>query len=131
MKSINKYINVWSALLAECGSDQPGMVAIPAHGQLDRGKYFFCPCPRPRLRLESREAGSPVPSRPASARSSFTSRLDLVLTHECSRFPRRCLPLPVPSTVIRYRVRVSPELMESCNCVPMAFTAESPPAQGQ
>ena len=26
---------------------------------------------------------------------------------------------------------VSPEFIGSCNCVPMAFTAESPPAQGQ
>ena len=29
------------------------------------------------------------------------------------------------------RHRVSPEFIESRNCVPMAFTAESPPAQGQ
>ena len=29
------------------------------------------------------------------------------------------------------RNRVSPELTGSRNCVPMAFTAESPPAQGQ
>ena len=27
--------------------------------------------------------------------------------------------------------RVSPEFIGSRNCVPMAFTAESPPAQGQ
>ena len=27
--------------------------------------------------------------------------------------------------------RVSPELIGSHNCVPMTFTAESPPAQGQ
>ena len=32
-------------------------------------------------------------------------------------------------TAIRHRV--SPELIGSRNCVPMAFTAESPPAQGQ
>ena len=29
------------------------------------------------------------------------------------------------------RHRVSPEFIESRNCVPMTFTAESPPAQGQ
>ena len=29
------------------------------------------------------------------------------------------------------RHRVSPEFIGSRNCVPMAFTAESPPAQGQ
>ena len=32
-------------------------------------------------------------------------------------------------TAIRHRVR--PEFIGSCNCVPMAFTAESPPAQVQ
>ena len=32
-------------------------------------------------------------------------------------------------TIIRHRV--SPEFIGSRNCVPMAFTAESPPAQGQ
>ena len=32
-------------------------------------------------------------------------------------------------TAIRHRV--SPELIGSRNCVPMAFTTESPPAQGQ
>ena len=33
-------------------------------------------------------------------------------------------------TAIRYH-RVSPEMIGSRNCVPMAFTGESPPAQGQ
>ena len=32
-------------------------------------------------------------------------------------------------TAIRHRV--SPEFIRSRNCVPTAFTAESPPAQGQ
>ena len=35
----------------------------------------------------------------------------------------------VYETAIRHRV--SPEFIGSRNCVPMAFTAESPPAQGQ
>ena len=35
------------------------------------------------------------------------------------------------STGVYNRHRVSPEFIRSRNCVPMAFTAESPPAQGQ
>ena len=42
--------------------DQPGKVANPARGQLNRGNVFF-PCSRSRLRIWSRETGSAVPSR--------------------------------------------------------------------
>ena len=42
--------------------DQPGKVANPARGQLNREKIIF-PCPRTRLRIWSRETGSVVPSR--------------------------------------------------------------------
>ena len=47
-------------------------------------------------------------------------------SRDSSRFPRRC---PLVYTVNRHRV--SPEFIRSRNCVPMAFTAESPPAKGQ
>ena len=61
--------------------DQPGKVASPARGQLNRenGKYHF-PCSRSRLRIWSRETGSAVPS----GVSLFISilRLNLVLTCE-------------------------------------------------
>ena len=47
-------------------------------------------------------------------------------------------PVPVRSTAASIylyktaiRHRVSPEFIGSRNCVPMAFTAERPPAQGQ
>ena len=44
--------------------DQPGKVANPARGQLNReNEYFIFPCPRLRLRIWSRETGSTVPSR--------------------------------------------------------------------
>ena len=57
--------------------DQPGKVANPARGQLDR-KIIF-PCPRACLRIWSHETGSAVPSRV----SLFISilRLNLVLTY--------------------------------------------------
>ena len=59
--------------------DQPGKVANPARGQLNREKLAF-PCPRTRLRIWSRETGSAVPSR-SSLLISILRLLNLVLTH--------------------------------------------------
>ena len=61
--------------------DQPGKVASPARGQLNRGNECF-PCPRWRLRIWSRETGSTVPSCVSLLISIL--RLNLVLTY---RFP--------------------------------------------
>ena len=59
--------------------DQPGKVASPARGQLNRkNEYFFCS--RSRLRIWSRETGSAVPSRVSLLISIL--RLNLVLTYE-------------------------------------------------
>ena len=58
--------------------DQPGKVANPACGQLNREKQYFPVCPRLRLRIWSRETR---PSCPASACSFSKVRLNLVLTH--------------------------------------------------
>ena len=44
-------------------NDQPGKVANPARGQLNRENEYLFPCPRSRLRIWSRETGSAVPSR--------------------------------------------------------------------
>ena len=59
--------------------DQPGMVANPARGQLNRETYFF-PCPPSRLRiwLCARRVRA---SRPASAHLFSTLKLNLVLMH--------------------------------------------------
>ena len=57
--------------------DQPGKVANPARGQLNREKMF--PCPRACLRIWSRETGSAVPSRVSLLISIL--RLNLVLTY--------------------------------------------------
>ena len=56
--------------------DQPGKVANPARGQLNREK--ISPCPRACLRIWSRMTGSAVPSR-VSLLSIL--RLNLVLTY--------------------------------------------------
>ena len=57
--------------------NQPGKVANPARGQLNREKIF--PCPRVCLRIWSLETGSAVPSR-ASLLISIL-RLNLVLAY--------------------------------------------------
>ena len=101
--------------------DQPGKVANPARGQLNREKIF--PCPRACLRIWSRETGSAVPSRVSLLVSIL--RLNLVLTG----FLPSSAAASIYETATRHRV--SPKFIGSRNCVPMAFTAESPPAQGQ
>ena len=84
------------------------------------------PFPRLRLRIRCRETGSAVPFRV----SLFISilRLNLVLTYGIPPEFRGGVHLFI-ETAIRYRV--SPDFIGSCNYVPMAFTAESPPAQDQ
>ena len=57
--------------------DQPGKVANPARGQLNREKQIFL-CPRSCLRIWSREMVSAVPSRVSLLISIL--RLNLVLT---------------------------------------------------
>ena len=78
-------------------------------------------------RVWSRETGSAVPSR-ASLLISIL-RLNLVLTYGIPPEFRGGVHLLTFTTVIRHRA--SPEFIGSCNCVPIAFTAESPLAQGQ
>ena len=68
--------------------------------------------------------GSAVPSRVSLLISIL--RLNLVLTYGIHPEFRGGVHY---ETAIRHRV--SPEFIGSRNCVPMAFTAESPPAQGQ
>ena len=56
---------------------QPGKVANPARGQLNRENIF--PCPRACLIIWSRETGSAVPSRFSLLISIL--RLNVVLTY--------------------------------------------------
>ena len=59
--------------------DQPGKVAKPARGQLNRENIYFPARVRSRLRIWSRETGSAVPSRVSLVISVL--RLNLVLTY--------------------------------------------------
>ena len=94
--------------------DQPGKVANPARGQLNRENNIpLSPCVPENL--VSRDGFSrTVPRQPAHLLTGLLPSSAAASIYE---------------TAIRYRV--SPEFIGSRNCVPMAFTAESPPAQGQ
>ena len=60
--------------------DQPGKVANPARGQLNRENNIpLSPCPRACLKIWSRETGSTVPSRVSLLIPIL--RLNLVLTY--------------------------------------------------
>ena len=103
--------------------DQPGKVANPARGQLNRENNIpLSPCVPG---IWYRETGSAVPSRVSLLISIL--RLNLVLTYG--------IPPEFRGGGVHYetaiRHRVSPKFVGSRNCVPIAFTAESPPAQGQ
>ena len=119
--------------------DQPGNVANPARCQLNRENNIpLYPCVPENL--VSRDGfGSPVPRQPAYLDTRAESGAYL---RDSSRVPRR-RPF-IYLTAIQYanggpviyltailRHLASPEFIGSRNCGPMAFTAESPPAQGQ
>ena len=93
--------------------DQPGKVANPARGQLNRENNIpLSPCVPENL--VSRDGFSrPVPRQPAHLHTQAESGAYL---RDSSRVPRR---RPY-ETAIRHRV--SPEFIGSRNCVPMAFT---------
>ena len=105
--------------------DQPGKVANPARGQLNRENEYF-PGPCFHLRIWSRETGSAVPSRVSLVISIL--RLNLVLTYGIPPDFRGGVHYLFENTI---RHRASLEFIRSRNCVPIAFTAESLPAQGQ
>ena len=76
--------------------------------------------------LASRDGfGSPVSRQPVHPHTQAGSGAYL---RDFSRVPRRRPLIYFKPPYIRHRV--SPKFIRPCNCVPMAFTAESPPAQG-
>ena len=103
--------------------DQPGKVANPARGQLNReNEYSLSPCVPENL--VSRDGFSRlVPRQPAHL---HTQAGYVAYLRDFSRVPRR-RPFMKPP----YAIGSVPEFIGSRNCVPMAFTAESPPVQGQ
>ena len=104
--------------------DQPGKVANPARGQLNRENNIpLSPCVPENL--VSRDGFSrPVPRQPAHPHTQAESGAYLL-----TGFLPSSAAASINETATRHRV--SPEFIGSRNCVPMAFTAESPPARGQ
>ena len=101
--------------------DQPGKVANPARGQLKTGEMNIPLSPYVPENLVSRDGFSPpVPRQPAYLHTQAESGAYL---RDSSRVPRR-RPIMKPP----YAIGSVPSLRK---CVPMAFTAENPPAQGQ
>ena len=107
--------------------DQPGKVASPARGQLNRKNEYF---PVGVRAWEFGLARRVRQSRPASACSSpYSAWIWCLLT---GFLPSSAAVSIYSSITTAIRHRVSPEFIGSRNnCVPMAFTAESPPARGQ
>ena len=104
--------------------DQPGKIANPARGQLNRENNIrLSPA---YLRIWSREMGSAAPSRVSLLISIL--RLNLVHTYGIPPEFRSGAHLFIYN---RHTPSAQSEFIGSRNCVPMAFTAESPPAQGQ
>ena len=102
--------------------NQPGELANPVHGQLNRENF---PCSRWRLRIWLRETDLAVPSR-VSLLILHTQAESGAYSRDCSRCLRRR-----PYIFTKAHYRASPGFIGSRNCVPIAFTAESPLAQGQ
>ena len=99
------------------------MVANPARGQLNKEKSCFV-YPRSHLRVWFRDdIGSAVPSLVGP----------LILHTQTFRYGLFQLSVTVSIYVYRpnRHCRVRPEFICSRICAPMAFTAESPPTQGQ
>ena len=93
-----------------------------ARGQLNRENEYS---PIPVRAWEFRLAGRVQPSRPTS--SAFSSSYSDWIWCLLTGFLPSSAAASIYETAIRHRV--SPEFIGSRNCVPMAFTAESPPAQ--
>ena len=96
--------------------DQPGKVANPARGQLNReNEYFFVAFVAPENLVSRDGFGSPVPRQPAHLHTQA----------ESSALLTGFLPISAVASIFMR----PPYAIGSHNREPMAFTTESPPAQ--
>ena len=104
---------------------QPGKVANPARGQLNREKKKSLSAFTPKNLVSRDGFGSPIPRQPAHLHTQ--AEVWCLLTG--------FLPSSAAASIYFFKIairhRVSPECIGSRKCVPMVFTAKSPPAQGQ
>ena len=115
------YVMVIASIIVEYGSTKSG---CQSGSWLAEREHVIFP-PYSRLKIWFRETGSGVPSC-ASLLILHTHGESGAYSRDSSRFSRW---RPFIYTAIRRRA--SSEFIGSRNCVPMAFTAECPPVQGQ
>ena len=125
-RSAQKLVHVYSALSAEYGSTGHGYQSCS--WSAEKENVFLCP--RSRLIVWSCETTSAVPYR-VSSLILYTPAGSGAYSRDSSRFPRRCPHLPSTATGSEPPPGQTPEFIGSRNFAPMAFTAESPPTQGQ
>ena len=124
MINITSIINNKS--IRQKSSEMLHIYSQPCSWSAQQGKLIF-PCPRSRRRIWSRETGSAAPSR-VSLLILHTQAESGACLRDSSRVPWRRPFIYIKNAT---RHRVSPEFIGPRKCVPMAFTAESPPAQRQ
>ena len=112
---------VWSSHIARVRIDRVRLPILLVVSSTGKNEYFPV-----SVRIWSRETGSAVPSRVSLLISILW--WNLVLIYGIPPEFRGGVDLFI-QTVIRHRASL--EFIGSRNCVPMTFTAESPPAQGQ
>ena len=121
---VPEYINSMYRQHFQQRMDQPVMIVNPASGKLNRENVLSLSPFAPENLISQK--GSAIPA-PASACLFSTRRLHLVLTHG--------IPPAFSDGVLfihpANRHRVSPEFIGPRIYGPKAFTAQSPPAQGQ
>ena len=111
--------------------DQPGKVGSPARGRLNRENNISLSAFAPDNLVSRDGFGSPVLRHPAHLHNTNTQAESIwcLLTFMGFLPSSAAASIYLFKTAIRHRV--DPEFIGSRNCVPIAFTAESPPAQGQ
>ena len=101
------------------------LVILHTQARTGTGEYYF-PCS-----ADHEQDWQPYPVDPYSAICDdhtyiHTQTESGAYSQDSSRFPRRH-----PFIYTANRHSATPEFIRLWNCVPVAFTAESPPAQGQ
>ena len=120
---VHMYVCMVSHIYQDHGSTGYGCQSCSWSAEQEKKKKS---CPRLRLRIWSPETSSAVPSRVSLLVPIL--RLNLMLTFGVPPDFRGGVHYLL---ITARRHRVSPEVIGSRNCVPMAVTTESPPAQGQ
>ena len=105
------------------GKDQPGKFANPARSQLNKENEFSLSPFAPENLVSRNGFGRPVPRQPAHLHTQLAE--SGAYLRDSSRVPRR------RPFIYLNRHTLLGQSRKSRNCIPMVFTAGSPPTQGQ